>query len=124
MSRLFHNGSFDTDHYHCANPFGTNHVDTKHFFTDCQCQYEVWAPGTQDTPWMNDAFNFYAMEVEAQREREEKIEVFITYLSQTDDPNDTDNQWAAARYSGINEFSPAEQQYIEKEVAERWQCVD
>ena len=118
MSRLFHDSSFDTDHYHCAYP-----IDTKHLF-DAQCQYEVWAPGTRDKPWVNDAFNLYAMEVEAQREREAKIEAFITYLSQTDDPNDTDNQWAAARYSGINEFSPAEQQYIEKEVAERWQCVD
>jgi hypothetical protein len=57
---------------------------------------------------MNDAFNLYAMEVEEQRERESKIETFIDYLSQTDDPNDTDNQWAAARYSGISDFSPAE----------------
>ena len=73
---------------------------------------------------MNDAFNLYAMEIEEQREREEKIEAFIAYLSHTDDPNDINNQWAAARYSGISEFSPAEQQYIEKEVAERWQCAD
>ena len=107
----------------CYNWLGANHVDIHHP-KDCQCQYEVWAPGTQDTPWMNDAFNLYAMEVEAQREREEKIEVFITYLSQVDDPNDPDWQLAVARRVGIYEFSPAEQEYIEKEVAERWQCAD
>ena len=91
---------------------------------DCDCGFSVWAPGTADKCFVNDAFNLYAMEIEEQREREAKIEAFITYLSRTDDPNDTDNQWAAARYLGINEFSPAEQQYIEKEVAERWQCAD
>lgn len=91
---------------------------------DCDCGFSVWAPGTEDKCFVNDAFNLYAMEIEEQGERKSKIEAFIAYLSQTDDPNDIDNQRAAAYYSGINEFSPAEQQYIEKEVAERWQCTD
>ena len=98
-----------------------NHIGTP---GDCQDQYGVWAPGHHDSCRVNDAFNLYIMEIEEQREREAKIEAFINYLSRTDNPNDTDNQWAAAHYSGINEFSPAEQQYIEKEVAERWQCAD
>ena len=124
MSHLFHDGSFDTDHYHCLNPFGANHVDMKHFLTDSQCQYEIWAPGTRDKPWVNDAFNLYLMEIEEERERAMKIDEFITYLSQVDDPNDPDWQLAVARRVGIYEFSPAEQEYIEKEVAERWQCAD
>lgn len=103
----------------CYNWFGANHTDAYHQ-KDCQCQYEVWAPGLRDTPWMNDAFNLFAMNVEEQRERAEKIEKFITYLSNTDNPADATNQWAAAYHSGINEFSPAEQDYVEKEVARRW----
>ena len=101
-----------------------NHVDYHspgytHLF-DCQDQYGIWAPGTKDKCWVNDAFNLYAMEVEEQRERAEAIEKFISCLAASDDPNDTQNQWAAAEYANICEFSPAEQLYIEKEVAERW----
>lgn len=96
-----------------------NHTDTRHP-RDCQDQYGVWAPGIRDSCWMNDAFNIYAMDVEAQRERAEAIEKFISYLANTDDPNDTQNQWDAAEYSGICDFSPAEQEYVENEVARRY----
>ena len=89
-------------------------------FLDCQDQYAVWAPGTMDSCVRNDAFNLYAMEIEEERERAQMIEKFIAFLSNTDDPNNPQNQWNAAEYSGICEFSPAEQQYVENEVARRY----
>lgn len=87
---------------------------------DCRDQFAVWAPGTKDSCWVNDAFNLYAMEVEEQRERVKSIEKFIDFLSNTNDPNDTQNQWHAAEYAGISDFSPVEQEYIENEVARRY----
>ena len=39
---------------------------------DCNCFFGIWAPGTNDTCWMNDAFNLYAMEVEEEREKMRK----------------------------------------------------
>ena len=41
---------------------------------DCNCFFGVWAPGTNDTYWMNDAFNLYAMKVEEEREKNEDAE--------------------------------------------------
>lgn len=88
---------------------------------DCQDQYGVWAPGLHDSCWMNDAFNIYAMSIEEERDRAMKIDEFITHLSQADNPNDPNWQLAVARRVGIYEFSPAEQEYVETEVAKRWQ---
>ena len=50
-----------------------NHTDSRHL-RDCQDQFGIWAPGTNDTCWMNDAFNLYAMEVEKEREKNEDAE--------------------------------------------------
>ena len=41
---------------------------------DCDCFFGVWAPGMDDTRWMNDAFNLYAMEVEEEQEKNEETE--------------------------------------------------
>lgn len=35
---------------------------------DCRCAFDVWAPGLNDSYWMNDAFNLYAMEIEEEKE--------------------------------------------------------
>lgn len=79
----------------------------------------VAGPGRRN-PIEDMAFNLYAMDVEEKRERATAIEKFISHLAATDDPNDTGNQWESAIYSGISEFSPAEQEYVEREVARRW----
>lgn len=90
---------------------------------DCQDRFAVHAPGLNDSCWVNNAFNLYAMEIEAQRERANAIEKFISFLANTDDPNNIQNQWDAAAYSGICDFSPAEQEYVENEVAHRCQII-
>lgn len=96
----------------------SNHIGTP---GDCQDQYAVWAPGLRDKCSTNDAFNLYAMECE----RQEQIKTFIHSLASSDDPNDSVNQWQAAADAGFTyiDFSPAEQKYIEEEVAERWQEI-
>lgn len=87
---------------------------------DCNCGFSVWTPGLEDKCYVNDAFNLFGMEIERNRQ----IDEFITYLSQADDPNDPAWQRAAANAAGIWEFTSAEQEYIETEVAKRWQGVD
>ena len=44
---------------------------------DCDCRFSVWASGTADKCFVNDAFNLYAMEIERNRQ----IDEFITCLS-------------------------------------------
>ena len=41
---------------------------------DCGCFFGVWAPGMDDTCWMNDAFILYGMEVEEERVKNEDAE--------------------------------------------------
>jgi hypothetical protein len=44
-------------------------------------------------------------------------------LAAADDPNDEETQWDALRQVGlnVNDLSPFDLDYIEKEVARRWQ---
>jgi hypothetical protein len=72
-------------------------------------------------PWYQDsvehlAFNAYAS-------HQEQIEAFINLLAAADDPNDGETQWDALRQVGlnVNDLSPFDLDYIEKEVARRWQ---
>lgn len=83
---------------------------------DCDCGFSVWAPGTADKCFVNDAFNLYAMEIERNRQ----IDEFITCLSQVNDPNDPFQQRAVADTVGIWEFTTDEQKYIEEKVGQKW----
>ena len=72
-------------------------------------------------PWYRDpvettAFNAYAY-------HQQKIKDFINALAATSDPSDYSNQCAAARCAGLdpNSLTSDEIEYIEKEVAKRWQ---
>lgn len=38
---------------------------------DVQCLFEIWAPGLTDKPYMNDAFNLFAIEIEEQNKEKE-----------------------------------------------------
>lgn len=38
---------------------------------DCDCHFGISAPGLNDTCWMNDAFNLFAMSFEENKEEEE-----------------------------------------------------
>lgn len=68
----------------------------------CQCSMEHLA------------FNTYAY-------HQQEIEDFINYLASTDDPNDFDNQSAAALAANLNigSLTAQERNYIESEVAKR-----
>lgn len=70
-------------------------------------------------PWYQDpveytAFNTYAY-------NQQRLENFINYLASTDDPNDFDNQSAAALAANLNigSLTAQERNYIESEVAKR-----
>mgnify|MGYP003329970259 CR=1 FL=1 len=71
-----------------------------------------WYPGSTE----HLAFNVYAM-------HRQQIEDFIDILAAADDPNDEATQWDALEQVGLNanDLSPADLDYIEKEVANRWQ---
>lgn len=71
-----------------------------------------WYPG----PTEHLAFNAYAM-------HRQQVEDFIDILAAADDPNDEATQWDALEQVGLNanDLSPADLDYIEKEVARRWQ---
>ena len=70
----------------------------------CQCSMEHLA------------FNAYAF-------HQQEIEDFIEVLAASDNPNDADEQYAAARCVGLNpnSLTSDEMKYIEREVAKRCQ---
>ena len=70
----------------------------------CQCSMEHLA------------FNAYAC-------HQQEIEDFIEVLAASDNPNDADEQYAAARCVGLNpnSLTSDEMEYIEREVAKRCQ---
>lgn len=88
-------------------------------------KFGVSPPWYRNDPVEWTAFNLFAMDVEQRQERENAIEIFIHYLSITDDPNDFGNQkWASKHaYLDLTTLSPEEKEYIEQEVAKRWQTV-
>lgn len=71
---------------------------------NCQCSMEHLA------------FNAYAC-------HQQEIENFINHLAESDDPNDFYVQRAAAQtaHLDMNSLTSSEIEYIEREVAERWQ---
>lgn len=62
------------------------------------------------------AFHAYAY-------HQQSIEDFIKALAVSDDPNDMENQFNAALVANLNlsSLTYQEREYIEKEVAKRWQ---
>lgn len=73
-------------------------------------------PSGCQCPMEQTAFNAYAY-------RQQQIEDFINALAATADPNDYSNQCAAALCANLNmdSLTFAETDYIELEVAKRWQ---
>lgn len=78
-------------------------------------RFGITPPGCQ-CPMEQTAFNAYAC-------RQQRIEDFINALAATADPNDYSNQCAAALCANLNmdSLTFAEADYIELEVAKRWQ---
>lgn len=78
-------------------------------------RYGITPPWYQD-PVEHTAFNAYAYS-------QQRIENFINALAATADPNDYSNQCAAAQCAdiNINSLTRSEREYIEREVAKRWQ---
>ena len=76
-------------------------------------KYGISPPGCQ-YPMEQTAFNAYAY-------NQQRLENFINYLASTDDPNDFDNQSAAALAANLNigSLTAQERNYIESEVAKR-----
>ena len=76
-------------------------------------KYGISPPGCQ-CPMQQTAFNAYAY-------NQQRLENFINYLASTDDPNDFDNQSAAALAANLNigSLTAQERNYIESEVAKR-----
>ena len=77
-------------------------------------RYGISGPGCQCSMEQL-AFNAYAS-------RQQQIEDFINALAATKDPNDYNNQWAAALCTNLNmsSLTADEIDYIEREVAKRW----
>ena len=78
------------------------------------CSYDLWAPDHRSKV-VNTAFSAYAY-------HQQGIEDFINALAATEDPNDYGVQREIARSLSINmdDFTDAEIEYIEREVAKRW----
>mgnify|MGYP003297790398 CR=1 FL=1 len=76
--------------------------------------FGITPPGCQ-CPMERTAFNAYAY-------HQQKVEDFINALAATEDPNDYGVQREIARSLSINmdDFTDAEIEYIEREVAKRW----
>lgn len=77
------------------------------------CSYDLWAPDHR-SKMVNTAFSAYAY-------HQQQIEDFIEVLAASDDPNDSYEQYAAARCIGLNpnSLTSDEIEYIEREVAKR-----
>lgn len=77
------------------------------------CSYDLWAPDHRNKV-INVAFSAYAF-------HQQQIEDFINALAETNDPNDFDNQSAAALAANLNidSLTVQERNYIESEVAKR-----
>lgn len=63
------------------------------------------------------AFNIYAS-------RQDRIEHLINELAAVEDPNDELAQeiaFANAGFTDVNDLLPYEKEYVEKEIARRWQ---
>ena len=78
------------------------------------CSYDLWAPDHRSKV-VNTAFSAYAY-------HQQEIEDFIEVLAASDNPNDVDEQYAAARCVGLNPSSLTsdEMEYIEREVSKRY----
>lgn len=86
------------------------------------CPFEVWAPDYR-SHMNNTAFSLYAMESEGDLPtRRGKIERVIKELLASDDPSDFQVQCAIYDKVGIDSdtFTDEEINYIETEVARRW----
>lgn len=77
------------------------------------CPFDLWAPDNRNKV-TNTAFSTYAC-------HQQEIEDFIDVLAASDDPNDSYEQYAAARCIGLNpdSLTSDEIEYIEREVAKR-----
>ena len=77
------------------------------------CPFDLWAPDNRSKV-TNVAFSAYAC-------HQQEIEDFIDVLAASDDPNDSYEQYAAARCIGLdpNSLASDEIEYIEREVAKR-----
>lgn len=77
------------------------------------CPFDLWAPDNRSKA-TNTAFSAYAC-------HQQEIEDFIDVLAASDDPNDSYEQYAAARCIGLNpdSLTSDEIEYIEREVAKR-----
>lgn len=98
------------EHRSCGHPVDPIHV-AEH------CAFDIWAPD-HHTSVDNLAFSAYAF-------HQQEIEDFIEVLAATDDPNDGNNQIAAARCIGLDprSLTSDEIKYIEREVAKRFEAV-
>ena len=78
------------------------------------CTFDIWTPDRHSSV-NNLAFSAYAY-------HQQQIEDFIDVLAASDDPNDSDAQYAAARCVGLDPSSLTsdEVEYIEREVANRF----
>ena len=83
------------------------------FCDSSNCPFDLWAPDNRSKV-TNVAFSAYAY-------HQQEIEDFIEVLSASDDPNDSHEQYAAARCIGLdpNSLTSDEIEYIEREVAKR-----